>query len=131
MRVKQVSIFVENQIGRLTEVLSLLAGENINIHALAVADSADFGILRLILSDVDRGVQALRNAGWSVRTTDVLQVEMPDAPGGLNDTLVKPLAAAGVNIEYIYAHILPSPGKATVLVKVRDIEKAEKALGLA
>ncbi len=130
MRVKQVSVFVENQPGRLAEVLSILAGENIDIRALTVADTVDFGILRLILSDVDKGIEALRGRDLPVRTTEVLRVEIPDVPGGLNDALVKPLADAGINVEYIYAHILPSPGKATVLVKVRDIDKAETMLGL-
>ena len=130
MRVKQVSVFVESQPGRLAEVLSILAGENIDIRALTVADTVDFGILRLILSDVDKGIEALRGRDLPVRTTEVLRVEIPDVPGGLNDALVKPLADAGINVEYIYAHILPSPGKATVLVKVRDIDKAETMLGL-
>jgi hypothetical protein len=130
MRAKQVSVFVENQPGRLADVLSILSKEGINIRALAIADTADFGIVRLILSDVDKGIAALRGAGLSVRTTDVLQLEIPDVPGGLNEALVKPLAAAGINVEYIYAHVLPAPGKATVLVKVRDIEKAERVLGL-
>ena len=130
MRVKQVSIFVENQPGRLTEALSVLKQQDVNICALGVADTTDFGIVRLILSDVDKGITALREAGMAVRTTDVLQVEMPDVPGGLHDTLVRPLSDAGINVEYIYAHILPSPGKAAVLVKVKDIEKAEQVLGL-
>ena len=130
MRVKQVSVFVENQPGRLAEVLSVLANEGINIRALAVADTVDFGIVRLILSDVDKGIEALRGADMSVRTTDVLQVDIPDVPGGLNEALVKPLSEAGINVEYIYAHILPAPDKATVLVKVRNIDKAEKVLGL-
>ena len=130
MRVKQVSVFVENQPGRLAEVLSVLANEGINIRALAVADTVDFGIVRLILSDVDKGIKALRGADMSVRTTDVLQVDIPDVPGGLNEALVKPLSEAGINVEYIYAHILPTPDKATVLVKVRNIDKAEKVLGL-
>ena len=129
MRVKQVSVFVENQPGRLAQVLSVLADEGINIRALSIADTADFGILRLILSDVEKGIEALRKVGLSVRTTEVLQVEMPDVPGGLNETLVKPLAEAGINVEYIYAHVLPSPGKATVMVKVKDIGKAEALLG--
>jgi len=130
MRVKQVSVFVENQAGRLTEVLSALSQNNINIRALSIADTVDFGILRLILSDMDKGVEVLRRAGLPVQVAEVLQVDVPDVPGGLNDALVKPLAKAGINVEYMYAHVLPTPGKATVMVKVKDIAKAEKALGL-
>ena len=129
MRVKQVSVFVENQPGRLSDVLSILTRRDINICALSIAETVDFGILRLILSDVPKGIDALRDAGMTVQAIDVLQVDIPDVPGGLNEVLVKPLAEAGMNVEYVYAHILPAPGKATVLVKVRNIDKAEKVLG--
>lgn len=129
MRVKQVSVFVENQPGRLSDVLSALADSDINIRALSIADTVDFAILRLILSDVEKGIQVLRDAGLTVRTNEVLQVEVPDDPGGLNDSLVKPLAEGGINIEYIYALILPRPGKAVVLAKVRNIAGAVAILG--
>jgi len=128
MRVKQVSIFVENHPGRLAEVLAILAKENINIRALAIADTADFGILRMMLSDVEKGIDTLRKANMPVRTTEVLLVEVPDVPGGLNEYVVTPLAKASINVEYMYAQILPTPGKASVLVKVKDIDKAEKIL---
>ncbi len=130
MRVKQVSAFIENQPGKLADALTALSQNGINIRALSIADTVDYGILRLILSDVDKGVEALRKTGAPVHIAEVLQVDVPDVPGGLNDALVKPLAKAGINVEYMYAHILPAPGKATVMVKVRDIDRAEKALGI-
>jgi len=130
MRGKQVSVFIENQPGRMVAMLETLRKENVNIRALSVADTADFGITRMILSDVDRGLEALRRAGFPARTTDVIIAEVPDVPGGLLQGVAKPLADAGINMEYMYAFIDPTPGKAVVVVKVGDLARAEKALGL-
>lgn len=129
MRVKQLSVFVENQPGRLVDMLKTLAESKVNISALMVADTADFGIVRLIVSDVNRGSEALRKAGFTVKVTDVLKAEMPDVPGGLYRSIAEPLAKAGINLEYFYAFIDPTPGKAVVVLKVADIDKAEKILG--
>jgi hypothetical protein len=129
VRIKQVSVFVENQPGRLVEMLQALKEHQINISALSVADTIDFGIVRLVVSDVDKGLEALRRAGFTARVTEVLQAVVPDTPGGLVAHVVEPLAKAGMNIEYVYAFVDPAPGTATVVLKVRDLDKAEQIIG--
>ena len=129
MRIKQISAFVENQPGRLVAMLEALAAKNIDIRALSVADHADFGIVRMILSDSRLGAEVLREAGFTVRETTVLQKEMPNRPGGLLETVARPLSQAGVNLEYFYAFLDPTPGKATIVIKVADHDRAEKVLG--
>ena len=96
MKTKQVSVFVENKPGRLVAMLEALKAENMNIRALCIAEGADFGIVRMILSDPAKGVEAMRKAGFTITETTVLQAEMPDEPGGLLDTVAKPLAEAGI-----------------------------------
>jgi hypothetical protein len=128
MKTKQVSVFVENKPGRLVAMLDALKAENMNIRALCIAEGADFGIVRMILSDPAKGVEAMRKAGFTITETTVLQAEMPDEPGGLLDTVAKPLAEAGINLEYFYAFIDPSPGKANIVLKVSDPDRAEKVL---
>ena len=128
MKTKQVSVFVENKPGRLVAMLDALKAENMNIRALCIAEGADFGIVRMILSDPAKGVEAMRKAGFTITETTVLQAEMPDQPGGLLDTVAKPLAEAGINLEYFYAFIDPSPGKANIVLKVSDPDRAEKVL---
>ena len=128
MKIKQVSVFMENQPGRLVAMLEALTAQNINIRALSVAEGSDFGIVRLILSEVAKGAEALRKAGFTVTETVVLQVEMPDKPGGLLESVAKPLAQAGINLEYFYAFIDPTPGKAVIVLKVSDPDRAEKVI---
>jgi len=128
MKVKQVSVFVENQPGRLVAMLEALAAQDINIQALSIAEGADFGIVRMILSDARQGTEALRKAGFTVKETTVIQKEMPDRPGGLLET-VAPLSKAGINVEYFYAFIEPTPGKANLILKVSDPDRAIKVLG--
>ena len=128
MKTKQVSVFVENKPGRLVAMLEALKADNMNIRALCIAEGADFGIVRMILSDPAKGVEAMRKAGFTITETTVLQAEMPDEPGGLLDTVAKPLAEAGINLEYFYAFIDPSPGKANIVLKVSDPDRAVKVL---
>jgi len=128
MKIKQVSCFVENQPGRLEAMLEALKAENINIRALCVAEGSEFGIMRMVLSDSAKGADALRKAGFTVRETVVLQKEISDQPGGLLDTVAKPLAKAGINLEYFYAFVDPAPGKASIVLKVSDPDKAEKII---
>ncbi len=129
MRIKQISAFVENQPGRLVAMLEALAAKNIDIRALSVADHADFGIVRMILSHSRLGAEVLREAGFTVKETTVLQKEMPDRPGGLLETVARPLSQAGINLEYFYAFLDPTPGKATIVIKVADPDRAERVLG--
>ena len=128
MKIKQVSVFVENQPGRLVAMLEALKGKEVNIRALCIAEGSDFGIVRVILSDNAMGVQALKEAGFTVTETTVLQKDMPDQPGGLLETVAKPLAKAGINLEYFYAFVDPTPGKASIVLKVSDPERAEQLI---
>ncbi len=129
MRVKQVSVFVENRPGRLQAVLTPLAEAGINIRALSIADSADFGVIRMILADTEAGQRALREAGFTVMVSDVLAVEIADRPGGFLNGVVAPLTRAGVNIEYVYAFADNPEQHALVVLKVSDLAKAEQLLG--
>lgn len=131
MRIKQVSVFVSNEPGRLVDMLKPLADRKINIQAMCVADSTDFGIVRMVVSDTDEAVRALSEANFTARLNEVLAYEMPNAPGGLLKAVVEPLAKAGINLEYFYAFIESQAGKAMVVLKVSDIARAEKALGRA
>ena len=128
MKIKQVSVFVENQPGRLVAMLEALKGKEVNIRALCIAEGSDFGIVRMILSDNVGGVEALKQAGFTVTETTVLQKDMPDQPGGLLEAVAKPLAKAGINLEYFYAFVDPSPGKASIVLKVSDPERAEQLI---
>lgn len=129
MKMKQISVFAENEPGRLQALLKVLKSKQINIRALSVADQADFGIVRLIVSEPDQAMQALRDAGFTVKLTNVLAIEIPDQPGSLLDHVAEPLAKNGVNLEYFYAFIEPAAGKAMVVVKTSDQAKAEQVLG--
>ena len=128
MKMKQISVFAENEPGRLQALLKVLKSKQINIRALSVADQADFGIVRLIVSEPDQAMQALRDAGFTVKLTNVLAVEIPDQPGSLLDYVAEPLAKNGDNLEYFYAFIEPAPGKAMVVIKTSDQAKAEQVL---
>ncbi|HPP11773.1 MAG TPA: ACT domain-containing protein [bacterium] len=127
MPIRQVSIFLENRLGRLSEVVSLLAKNSINIRALALADKADYGILRLIVNDTDRALEILRQELFSVNETPVLAVEVDDRPGGLAEVLAI-LVQNSINVEYMYAFVAKSGGKAVVVLRVEDLEKAERVL---
>ena len=128
MRIKQVSVFVGNEAGRLVDMLEPLARSGINILALSVADSADFGIVRLVTSDTEGAVRALHDAGFTLRVNEVLSYEMPNVPGGLLKSVAEPLARAGINLEYFYAFVRSEAGKATVVLKVDDLDRAEEVL---
>jgi hypothetical protein len=128
MRIKQVSVFVGNETGRLVDMLTPLARSKIDILALSVADSADFGIVRLVVSDPEKAVSALHEAGFTLRVNEVLSYQVPDVPGGLLRTIVEPLAKAGINLEYFYAFIQSEAGKATVVLKATDLDRAEAVL---
>jgi hypothetical protein len=129
VRIQQVSVFVENQPGRLESILEVLEEKKISIRALSVSDTAEFGIVRMILEDPELGLVSLRDAGFTSRMDWILSAEIPDVPGGLLKTVAKPLADAGVNLKYCYAYIEQTGGdKAMVVLKVDDIEKAEQVL---
>jgi len=127
-RIKQVSVFIENQPGRLVAMLEALQRNGIDIRAFSISDTADFGIVRMILSDAAKGVEALRQAGFTSRQDWILSAEIPDRPGGLLQTVAEPLSKAGLNLKYLYFYIEATSGKSMVVIKVDDPEKAEKVL---
>jgi hypothetical protein len=127
MKVRQISIFLENRSGRLASVLKEVGRAGVNIRALSLADTSDFGILRLIVDDVDKCVKALRDTGHTVSLTEVLAVEVPDRPGGLAGIL-EVLSAAELNVEYMYAFVSRATEKAMVVFRFERIDAALAAL---
>ncbi len=127
MKVKQISIFLENKKGRLYEALKVLSEAGINIRALAIADTSDFGILRLIVNDPEKAKSALENAGFTVKITPVLAVEVDDRPGGLAEVL-KYLYDADINVEYTYAFVEKSGEKAVVVLRTNNLDKTISVL---
>jgi len=129
VRIKQVSVFVENQPGRLVAILEPLEKRGISIRALSISESAEFGIVRMILDNAEEGLKALRQAGFTTRMDWILSAEIPDVSGGLLNSVARPLAEAGINLEYFYAYIEQAAGdKAMVVLKTDDLEKAEQVL---
>jgi hypothetical protein len=127
MIVKQVSVFLENRAGRLAEVTGILAEHQINIRALSLADTADFGILRLIVDDVERAKALLKQEGLTVRETDVVAVEVPDRPGGLAH-LLEVFREENVNVEYMYAFVKAPSRSAVMIFRFDDPHRAVEAL---
>jgi len=127
MKVEQISIFLENKSGRLAEVTDLLAKSGINIRALSLADTAGFGILRLILNDSEKAKKVLKENGFTVGKTEVIAVEVPDRPGGLAGIL-NALKGEGINVEYMYAFVQKSGENAIIIFRFDELEKAIAAL---
>lgn len=127
MVVKQISVFLENKSGRLAKVTTVLGDNKINIRALSIADTTDFGILRLIVDKPEAAYKILKEAGFAVSETEVIAVEIPDSPGGLAGVM-NILTEAQVNIEYLYAFLENTSLNAIVLFRVEDVAEAKKAL---
>lgn len=127
MRVKQISVFLENKSGRLAKVTETLGQHDINIRALSIADTSDFGILRLIVNKPDEAYKILKDGGFTVSATDVIAVEVDDRPGGLARVL-KVMDAKGINIEYLYAFLEKSSKDALVVFRVDQVDDAIAAL---
>lgn len=123
MKVNQISVFLENKSGRLAEVTKTLGNNGINIRALAIADTTDFGILRLIVSDPEKACRILKEEGFTVSETEILAVQVPDKPGGLAGILGV-LNNSKINIEYMYAFVGKSGADAVVVFRVEDIDRA-------
>lgn len=128
MTTKQVSIFLENRAGRLADVTTLLGENGVNIRALSLADTADFGILRLIVNDPDKAVGLLKKGGFTVRETEVVAAEVPDRPGGLAG-LLRLLSAEQINVEYMYAFVRSPAESAIMIFRFDDPAKALEVLG--
>ena len=127
MRVEQLAVFLENKSGRLAEITSILADNNINIRALSVADTADFGILRLIVDKVELAKTVLKANGFTVGKTNVLAVEVPDRTGGLA-TVLKSIETAGLNVEYMYAFVNKTGENAVLIFRFEEMDKAIESL---
>ena len=124
---EQISVFLENKAGRLAEVTRILAEANINIRALSLADTSDFGILRLIVNDNNKAKEELRKAGFTVAKTDVVAVEVSDQPGGLHHIL-RILQKANVNVEYMYAFVQQSSANAVLIFRFDNLGEALRIL---
>lgn len=123
MRVEQISVFLENRAGRLAEVTGALARADINIRALSLADTPDFGILRLILTDTERACALLREKGFTVGRNEVAAIRMADCPGGL-DAILRLLNGSGINVEYMYAFAHGEKDAATLVCRFDDMDGA-------
>ena len=130
MSVKQLSIFAENRNGSIYEITKILADAGIALRAFSIADTQNYGVLRLIVSDIKAGYEALSNAGKIVNVTDVVGVEISDANGGLCE-LLHVLAKDEISVEYLYAFVAPTAGKAFVVLRVADNDATEKLLSAA
>lgn len=121
-KVNQLSVFIENKAGRVSEVTAALGEAEVNIRGFSVSDTAEFGILRLVVDDPDRGKSVLKEAGFTVKESDVVCIKLPDEPGSLARVL-KVVSDAGVNIEYVYSLV-----STYVVVNVSDIDRALQML---
>lgn len=127
MAVKQISIFVENKEGRIKKAIDTLAKQNINIRALSIADTTKYGILRLIVSDNEKAIEALEADGFIVKENEVIILAVPDEPNGLNSTLAI-FDDKNINLEYLYAFVSSKTDEAIVVMRLENMEKAIEAL---
>jgi hypothetical protein len=123
MKVEQISIFIENKSGRLAEITRVLGEAGINIRALSLADTSDFGILRLIVNDGAKAATVLKENGFTVSKTEVVAVEVPDRPGGLS-TILQTLDQEAINVEYMYAFAERCGGNAVIIFRFDETDKA-------
>ena len=130
MSLKQLTVFVENKQGSLVDITDTLAANNVNLRALSIADTQDFGLLRLIVNDNDTALSALSDKGYVLKVTEVVGVKIGDAPGKLSKAL-SVLAEAGVNVEYLYAFMARTEKHAYVVLRPTDNAAAESALEAA
>ena len=127
MNVTQLSIFLENRSGRLAEVTEILGRNAINIRALSLADTSDFGILRVIVNDPDKAAGILKSEGFTVSETEVMAVEVEDRPGGLAGVL-KILSTESINVEYMYAFLEKRTENALIIFRIEEIGRTEAIL---
>lgn len=125
MLAKQLSIFLENKSGRLTEVTEVLGREHINLSAMSIADNSDFGILRCIVSEPDKAYSLLKAAGFTVKVTDVIGMTVPNTPGALS-VVLRHLSDSGVFIEYLYS--FANGDGANVVIRPNNLEECERIL---
>lgn len=123
MKVEQLSVFLENRAGRLAEVIQALADADINIRALSLTDTSDFGILRLIVCDQEKAKSIFKEKGFTYGPAAVVAVEIPDRPGGLNSVL-RLLSAHSINVEYMYDFVQKAKDRAVVIFRFDKVEEA-------
>lgn len=123
MRIKQLSVVLENIPGKLSDISDILGGEVINIRAITVADTSDLTTIRMIVDDPKKAIMVMEGKGFNVRQKDVLAVETPDHPGGLN-AILKPLKEAHINVHYLYPYIGRIENNAILIVGVDKIDEA-------
>ncbi len=134
MQVEQISVFLENKAGRLAELTQTLKDANVNIRAFSLADTTEFGVLRLIVDDNDAAEAALKRAGFTAGRTEVVAVEVVDKPGGLH-FILETLQNADINVEYMYAYVQPSRDQIIMIFRFEKVQKAvdllqEKGIGV-
>jgi hypothetical protein len=127
MKVRQISVFIENKVGRIMEITEVLGQNGINIRALSLADTSDFGILRMIVNDIDKAMAVLKDRGFIVKESYVIAVEVPDKPGGLAAVL-KLLGEKGINVEYMYAFFEQPQNKALLIFRFENPDEAVRIL---
>ena len=128
--IKQISIFVENKPGRMAGVAKALGDAGVNIRALTIAEAGDFGVIRMVVDDTERGYTALREKGFMVSETDVLAVEIKDVPGGLYE-IADRLGMNNINVEYAYAFVTAKAARAMLILRVDDVKRATEVLSEA
>jgi hypothetical protein len=127
MKINQISVFLENRAGRLGEVCSLLGGGGVNIRALTIAETEDFGVLRMVVDRPEKAVQILRDRQFVVKLTDVVAVEVEDRPGGLA-AILKALTGSGLNVEYMYGFVEKASDRALMVFRFDSPERALEVL---
>jgi len=127
MAIRQISVFVQNTSGRLAEVTALLAANNLNLRAISIADTADFGILRMIVDQPDQTLAILKTAGITAKETEVIGVEVEDNPGELA-RVTELFKDSGINIEYLYASLERCSDRAIIVLKVNQVATGIKLL---
>jgi hypothetical protein len=127
MKVKQISVFLENKSGRLEEVTKILAENGVDIRALSLADTRDYGILRLIVNDYAKAYSLLKDSNFTVQETDVVAAEVPDKPGGLAGIL-RVLNSMKISVEYMYAFVERKGDKAIMIFRFENVDQAIEAL---
>ena len=127
MKIRQISVFLENKVGRVFDITDVLGKNKINIRALSLADTSDFGILRMIVDNIDKAMKVLKEKGFIIKESFVVVVEVPDKPGGLSSVL-KVLADKSINIEYMYAFFEQPENKALLIFRFENPDEAISVL---
>ncbi len=127
MLIQQISVFVENESGKIHEVAANLAENNINIRSLTLAEATDFGVLRMIVDKPEAALEALKTAGITARINEVVAVEVPDRVGGFAEVM-KTIQSAGINVEYMYAFVEKNQDNAVLIFRFDNIAEASEVL---